>query len=229
MALCVLANGVLHRLSVGPGNAAQVAVPCATTKRLHAIFWGSPGIVVSALAPDNHVVCWDKRFDDGEGSIEIEAEAASWLTLRFDVPSGPVNSREREYIDKVSTLLNGTSCKRAGATRVDETVQHASGVPTQFADKILLASSHICRFDAADGESCCATRKPSKGRVEAAPASPGEIAMSIETIASKTSSPEPAWKQSAASFSTMMRYFQRKRAEFEWATDCDSQTMIARQ
>jgi hypothetical protein len=226
MALCVLANGVLHRLSVAPGNAAEVAVPCATTNRLHAIFWGAPSVVVSALAADNRVV-WDKRFD-GEGSIETEAKAP-WLTLRFEVPIGPVNSREREYIDKVSTLLNGTSCKRTGATRVDETVQHASGVPTHFADKILLASSHICRFDAADGESCCATRKPSKGRVEAAPASPGEIAMSIETIASKTSSPEPAWKQSAASFSTMMRYFQRKRAEFEWATDCDSQTMIARQ
>lgn len=231
MALSVLANGSLHNVNLVPGRAAEVAVRCGPTRRLHAIFWGAVGGVgVTVVSPGREAVVVSRQCVSNEGALEADV-AGEWVHLQFAAPTA-VNFREGQYIDRVAGLLSIVGGeKRAGATRVDDTVCHAIGLPHRFADKALRASSSIFRFDSGSGE-CCAARKQSQSLnpVGNLAAPTGAERLSIEDIASKAASPEAVWKQSAASFSTMMRYFQRRKTEFEWGSDADEQrTLISRQ
>ena len=48
-----------------------------------------------------------------------------------------------------------------------------------------------------------------------------EMTIGIESISRRASSGEAMWRQCAASFSTMMRHFQKAPSSFKWEADAE--------
>ncbi len=103
------------------------------------------------------------------------------------------------------------------------------------AEQLLFANPHINTFlnqsgggVAGDGGVCCVARKKAKPKyhrrcpVVQAP-------LGIRGILRRAALSEAAWKQCGATFSTMMRHFQKAPDVFEWKTDDEKRTVIRHQ
>jgi hypothetical protein len=93
--------------------------------------------------------------------------------------------------------------------------------------EVITSMTDVNAFEGHHGEKLCVAKKRSKPRsLQMCPIV--ENAFGIDFIARRASSGEAMWRQCAASFSTMMRHFQKSPSCFKWEADSERRTIITK-
>jgi hypothetical protein len=101
---------------------------------------------------------------------------------------------------------------------------HSIRNPAVQSAALLHSAAGVNVFESA-GETCCVVKKTAKPRYHRRCPKVKARATVWETLR-RASSGETPWKQCGATFSTMMRHFQKSTAAFSWKTDDEKQTTI---
>ena len=140
----------------------------------------------------------------------------------------------------VNSVVNEFLVAQDGAPSVAKLLHHSDAERTSapwippHAEQLLQTSPQINMFvdgncDATtardNSEVCCVARKKAKPKYHRrCPAI--QVPIDIRGILRRAALGEAAWKQCGATFSTMMRHFQKAPDVFEWKTDEDKRTVI---
>lgn len=145
-----------------------------------------------------------------------------------------------KHSDNTTTTSNDTTTTQAAATRSSHgaaAVEGASSITTisnkcntrkpTHATEIITSMADVNAFEGHQGEKLCVAKKRSKPRsLQMCPVV--EAPFGIDFIARRASSGEAMWRQCAASFSTMMRHFQKSPSSFKWEADSERRTIITK-
>ncbi len=131
------------------------------------------------------------------------------------------NASEEEFVaTSVEGLLNTKDC---GAPQLSHLLHTSRWLP-QHAETLLKCNDLVNLFEAAS-MICCVARKKAKPKYHRR-LPKIRRPMGIAEIVARSAHCEPTWKQCGATFSTMMRYFQKVPEKFEWRTDEERRTTI---
>jgi hypothetical protein len=134
--------------------------------------------------------------------------------------SRQTNCSEEEF---VATSVDGLLNTKEGAPKLSHLLQTSRWLP-QHAETLLKCNDLVNLFETASMV-CCVARKKAKPKYHRR-LPKIRVAMTIREIAARSAHCEPTWKQCGATFSTMMRYFQKVPDKFEWRTDDERRTTI---
>lgn len=223
----VLINGVLTQGQVG----GEIEFSTQTAKDLHIVNLGSPVLLIARVGLQYGCVNVALRFG-GTAIIKIEAQLPSESVIRlgFEPIEPTLNFTEKAFTNEVRCVLRGGSEKSItngidGAAPVSLVTDRCSTRKPAHAREIVLSMPDVNSFDDARGEKLCVAKKASKPRsLQSCPKI--DAATNIDVIARRAVSGEATWKQCAASFSTMMRHFQKAPGSFKWECDAEKRTII---
>lgn len=230
----VLLNGVLVEILLEPQTDINVVLGCA----LHVVNLGAP-LVCNVKAEGSK--CEEFALDFGSTMV-IEFDSGS-ATLTFREPGPALNFTERGFANEVRHRLGAYSAQRPpssttannkqqsnsieGAACITTVVQNCDTRAPAHACELISALGNVNSFESAGGEKFCVAKKKSKPRsLQSCPRV--ESAIGIECIAKQAASGEAMWRQCAASFSTMMRQFQKAPSSFRWEADAQRRTIITK-
>lgn len=120
-----------------------------------------------------------------------------------------------------------TSTNGCGALEIKGVARHSCAETRcpKHAAEMIAAMGEVNAFDGQNGEKMCVGKKRSKPRsVWMCPRLEGTSR--IDVIARRAAIGEAMWRQCGASFSTMMRHFQKSPAMFRWEPDAERRTII---
>lgn len=116
-----------------------------------------------------------------------------------------------------------------GAAPVDAITErcHTKTRAPTHAPSVIKSMVDVNAFEGHNGETLCVAKKRSKPRsLQSCPVV--EFPVGIDVIARRAASGETMWRQCAASFSTMMRHFQKSSSCFKWEPDAERRTIITK-
>jgi len=167
----------------------------------------------SAICTPTDVVCLDVH--------PFEA-----IELRFSPPNRKHSAEESHFLQGAVSTLRGTeSGPKLGAVCASDLIGGKPSPISHEAPAILHSCQDIRSFKGPASE-CCVARKAGRARPSRR-CPPVRGMFRVDAIFKRCSNGDPAWRQSAATFSTMMRFFQKARPQFCWATGTLNQTTIA--
>jgi len=157
------------------------------------------------------------------------------FTLLF-APIGPtLNLTERVFASEVRHVLKATADHQhqssdyiEGAAPVNAIASKCSARRPTHTSEMITSLSDVNSFEGACGEKLCVAKKRSKPRSLHARCPRVEQPAGIDTIARRAANGEALWRQCAASFSTMMRHFQKSPSTFKWESDAEKRTIITK-
>lgn len=163
---------------------------------------------------------------DGRRALRTMQEGEVWdcalqgdLTLTASPPMRR-NASESKFLNAaISDLLEVTE----GAPSLAKILGSAKWVPPHA--EHLLATDHSVNVFAGGDGMCCVARRKAKPKYHRRCPKLKQRA-DIRTILTRTVRGEATWKQCGATFSTMMRYFQKSPTAFVWHTDDAKRTVI---
>lgn len=183
------------------------------------------------------------------GTLVVDVAAAATtttttidVTLVFSALAPALNATEREFAQEVcdrlhrlrnptggsgtTTTTSTSTTSSTGATCMKHVVQSCATRAPAHACELISSSGHVNAFKGVAGETYCVAKKGSKPRALNAPCPRIAATAGIDVIARRASAGEAVWRQCAASFSTMMRHFQKAPASFKWEADAERRTII---
>jgi len=172
------------------------------------------------------------------GTVIISAEEPHCtICVTFEQSHQTLNLTERNFAKEVQTVLGGSShggvtstCSQLasveGAASVSEVAAKCKTRKPTHANEMICSMRDVNAFEAR-GEQLCVAKKRSKPRSMQQCPKVAE-ASDIEVIARRASGGEAMWRQCAASFSTLMRHFQKAPSQFRWETDGEKRTIISK-
>ena len=168
------------------------------------------------------------------------------LQLTFRVLEPALNLTERQFATEVGELLlksgpanNTTATATATATATTDEIgalaiscvaqrcSENNRMPTHGCKMIESLDEIVNSFEGQNGEKLCVGKKRSKPRSFCV-CPRIEASTGIDAISRRASRGEAIWRQCAASFSTMMRHFQKSPTTFKWESDAKRRTIITR-
>lgn len=182
--------------------------------------------------------------DDETASTTTTAPPPIALQLTFRVLEPALNLTERQFASEVGELLlksgpaTTTTTTAAAAAAADEIGALAISCVAQRCSENNRMPTHGCKmiesldeivnsFEGQNGEKLCVGKKRSKPRSFCV-CPRIEASTGIDAISRRASRGEAIWRQCAASFSTMMRHFQKSPTSFKWECDAKRRTIITR-
>lgn len=179
------------------------------------------------------------------GTAVVSSAAPATLLLSVDSLGAPLNFTERAFTAEVRSVLKSTtpqqqqqlspssssssSCCCEGAAPVDAITErcHTKTRAPTHAPSVIKSMADVNAFEGHNGETLCVAKKRSKPRsLQSCPVV--DFPVGIDVIARRAASGETMWRQCAASFSTMMRHFQKSSSCFKWEPDADRRTIITK-
>lgn len=194
----------------------------------------SPQIAATPTTSD------DDGTENHRQTVTHDAPIVLQLTLRVLEPA--LNLTERQFASEVGELLlksgpatsttpaAATTCDEIGALAISCVAQRCSEnnrMPTHGCKMIESLDEIVNSFEGQNGEKLCVGKKRSKPRSFCV-CPRIEASTGIDAISRRASRGEAIWRQCAASFSTMMRHFQKSPATFKWESDAKRRTIITR-
>lgn len=200
----------IHIVNVGPPVAVEARAGCSHS---FALSYGGTAII-----------------EFPEGTREI--------TIHLDTVGPALNHTEQAFAREVRQVLKAASATSGPTSSTNRCLEGAAPLsvvaskccarkPTH-ANEMIASLNEINSFEGAGGEKLCVAKKRAKPRTLAAQCPRLERGAGIDTIARRASNGEALWRQCAASFSTMMRHFQKSPSAFRWASDSEKRTIISR-
>jgi hypothetical protein len=149
-------------------------------------------------------------------SIPVLHTGLVWFTIS-EVPSACTPS-ESAFVDRV---IAGLKCANQGASVLHDILTERCPRHTET----ILRQNVAVNVFLADAAAKCVVRKKAKPRYhrKCPPVRNGNV---ILDVAKRSAFGEVSWKQCGASFSTIMRHFQKTPREFSWTCDEDNRTII---
>ena len=166
--------------------------------------------------------------------IELNTFHCDYATVSFEKLHPALNFTEKAFSAEVRSLLKGNSSEHKentasveGATSISKVAEKCFTRKPAHAHTMISSMNDVNSFDGAHGEKLCVAKKSSKPRsLQMCPKV--EMTIGIESISRRASSGEAMWRQCAASFSTMMRHFQKAPSSFKWEADAERRTIITK-
>lgn len=205
--------------------------PRAGKQTIHIVNLG-PAVVVEARAAHTHSFV----LSYGGTAILTGSDETTEVTLHFESVGPALNFTERTFAQEVRQVLKATAptttgnngrCLEGAAPLTVVAAKCCAPKPT-YANEMIASLAEVNSFEGAGGEKLCVAKKRAKPRTLLAQCPRLERGAGIDTIARRASNGEALWRQCAASFSTMMRHFQKSPSVFCWASDADKRTIISR-
>lgn len=184
--------------------------------------------------------------EEEETTTTLTMNTAIALQLTFRVLEPALNLTERQFANEVGELLlksgpattTTTTTTAAAAATTDEIGALAISCVAQRCSENNRMPTHGCKmiesldeivnsFEGQNGEKLCVGKKRSKPRSFCV-CPRIEASTGIDAISRRASRGEAIWRQCAASFSTMMRHFQKSPTTFKWESDAKRRTIITR-
>ncbi len=219
----LLVNGVLVNVTLEPETSLTVTTRCG----LHLVNLGKPCFCVVRR-------CGIQGSSEGFGlsfggvakiecgtteSEEDHQTSTEKVELVFSLLEPALNFTEIRFAKQVkNVLLQGGSERKQPKEGSVARENTSSTVPTSTNGCGALEIKGVARH------SCAETRCPKHGSVWMCPRLEGTSR--IDVIARRAAIGEAMWRQCGASFSTMMRHFQKSPAMFRWEPDAERRTII---
>lgn len=165
---------------------------------------------------------------------------ASTLTLEVEPMLPTLNLTEKLFASEVRQVLTNTAAATISSSSNNTTAAAVEGAASMttisgkcstrrpaHAPEVISSMADVNAFDGQGGEKLCVAKKRSKPRsLQICPTV--EIAFGIDAISRRAAGGEAMWRQCAASFSTMMRHFQKSPSLFKWEADAERRTIITK-
>lgn len=172
-------------------------------------------VFVNVSSPDSKVL----RLM-GEGECMILQTCAGTVNIEVIENVRFTNVAESKFTETVKSMLS--DCHET-APPIQRLLSQFPSCPV-FARELLSTEPGLSVFES-DGEAFCIARKRAKPRYHR---KLPKITSSIDVreMLRRSFQRESSWKQSGATFSTMMRHFQKTPQRFSWTTADDHKTTI---
>jgi hypothetical protein len=222
----VLIDGVLKEVVIG--HEVEIA---PTASGHHVVNLGAPVLLVARFA-SRGCVNVGLRFG-GTAVLQVSSQPPcchQQTILVFEPLSSALNFTEQVFTSEVRQILgvgfgNETTTTIEGAAPLISVAARCSTRTPAHPSEVILSMTDVNSFDDVRGEKLCVAKKSSKPRsLQSCPKI--DDAVGIDVIARRAAGGEATWKQCAASFSTMMRHFQRAPLTFKWEADGERRTII---
>lgn len=184
-------------------------------------------LVFSLLEPTLNFTeaCFSKQVKD----VLLQSEKFRKQDQKASNSQSDKNIKEIE--DQHRQIVRGTlsSANGCGALEISGVARESCAETRcpQHAAEMIAAMAEVNAFEGQNGEKMCVGKKRSKPRhVWMCPRLDGPTR--IDAIARRAAIGEAMWRQCGASFSTMMRHFQKSPTMFRWEADSERRTIITK-
>lgn len=162
------------------------------------------------------------KLEYGGTAVVSVDENYGGIALTFEDPEATLNFSEKKFANDLRDTLRRNGCAEELEEEEEDPrrPRHASEVIQTLPDVNMFAGSR--------GEKRCVAKKRSRANGALGGSWP-RIEMGgggVEEITRRTSHGEAVWRKCAASFSTMMRHFQKAAHMYQWGPGADNQTII---
>jgi hypothetical protein len=172
-------------------------------------------LVVNVSSPNFKL----RRLMD-EGECLVQENCLGTVNIEAIENIRSMNVSEAKFTETVKSMLS--DCHET-APPIQRLLSQFSCCPV-FARELLATESGLSVFES-NGESFCIARKRAKPRYHRR--LPKIInPIDVREILRRSFQRDSSWKQSGATFSTMMRHFQKTPQRFSWSTAEDHKTTI---
>jgi len=213
----ILINGELFTLC----GSFSVSVAVESNCPIHVVSFGAVRTV--AVRNAQGFLLSSSKLSDGESTC-LDEHNGGVMEITSEPSTSFQNRTETAFVSAIVTALFAP--KDSGTTLPKLLGELGASRIPPHALQLICANEMLNLFEAG-GSVCCTSRKKARARFHRRCPKLNKFC-DMEQISSRSAIGEPMWRQCGASFSTMMRQFQKAPSMFKWKSDEEKRTIIAR-